>query len=327
MAAPAATYNLIPSDGKAMSAVIELDKLGVRLAGRQILSDLSVSISGRSIGLLGPNGAGKTTLLHTLLGFHKASTGTARVFGMDIDTEAKALREITGYMPENESFIAGISAVKFVRLMAELSGIPSWAALERAHEALYYVGLGEARYRNLETYSLGMKQRVKLAQAIVHAPKLIILDEPTNGLDPPARLRMIKLIREIRESGKVHLILSSHLLRDVEECCDEVLVLKQGKIAAYCNLEEEHKANKRFIELEAHGGSDKMAEALGDRGIEWASSGRDRIKLVLPETLRIHDLFRIADERGIQIRRLDHKRDSLQDIFMKAMEGESVGGL
>ncbi len=310
-----------------MSNVIELDKLSVRLAGRPILHDLQVSISGQSIGLLGPNGAGKTTLLHTILGFHKASSGTARVFGRDIGDDIRALRSMIGYMPENDSFIAGISAVKFVRLMAELSGIPPWSALERAHEALYYVGLGEARYRNLETYSLGMKQRVKLAQAIVHAPKLIILDEPTNGLDPPARIRMIKLIREIRESGQAHLILSSHLLGDVEECCDEVLVLKDGKIAAYCNLEAEHRANKQFIELEAWGGSDRLAEALGERDIEWAFSGKNRIKLVLPESMRIHELFRIADQRGLQIRRLDYKRDSLQDIFMKAMEGEPVGSL
>jgi ABC-2 type transport system ATP-binding protein len=310
-----------------MSNVIELDKLSVRLAGRPILHDLQVSISGQSIGLLGPNGAGKTTLLHTILGFHKASSGTARVFGRDIGEDIRALRSMIGYMPENDSFIAGVSAVKFVRLMAELSGIPPWSALERAHEALYYVGLGEARYRNLETFSLGMKQRVKLAQAIVHAPKLIILDEPTNGLDPPARIRMIKLIREIRESGRAHLILSSHLLGDVEECCDEVLVLKDGKMAAYCNLEAERRANKQFIELEAWGGSDRLAEALGERDIEWAFSGKNRIKLVLPESMRIHELFRIADQRGLQIRRLDYKRDSLHDIFMKAMEGDSVGSL
>jgi len=307
--------------------VIELDNLHVRLAGRPILHGLDQAISGRAIGLLGPNGAGKTTLLHTLLGFHRASSGTARVFGRDICSDIKAIRSMIGYMPENESFIAGVSAVKFVRLMAELSGIPPWSALERTHEALYYVGLGEARYRNLETFSLGMKQRVKLAQAIVHAPRLIILDEPTNGLDPPARIRMIKLIREIRESGRARLILSSHLLGDVEECCDEVLVLKDGKIAAYCNLEEERRANKRFIELEAWGGSDRLAEALGDRGIEWAFAARNRIKVVLPDSMRIHALFRIAAEKEIQIRQLDHKRDSLQDIFMKAMEGEAVGGV
>jgi len=142
---------------------------------------------GTCFGLLGPNGAGKTTLLHTLLGFHPASEGTARVLGEDIRTGSKAIRSMVGYMPENESYVPGITAVHFVRLMAELSGLPPSAAMERAHESLFYVGLGEARYRKMETFSLGMKQRVKLAQALVHAPKLVILDEPTNGLDPPAR--------------------------------------------------------------------------------------------------------------------------------------------
>jgi ABC-2 type transport system ATP-binding protein len=151
--------------------------------------------------LLGPNGAGKTTLIHTLLGFHPPSSGTARIFGRDIRSDAKQIRTQIGYMPERDSFIADMTCVHFVRLMAELSGLSSEAALERAHEALFYVGLGEARYRKLGTYSLGMKQMAKLAQAIVHGPKLIFLDEPTNGLDPPARKRMIDLIREIRDSG------------------------------------------------------------------------------------------------------------------------------
>ncbi len=136
-------------------------------------------------------------------------------------------------MPENDAFIASMSAVSYVQLMAELSGLPSEAALERAHEALFYVGLGEARYRKLGTYSLGMRQLAKLAQAIAHGPKLLILDEPTNGLDPPARQRMIRLIREMRESGELHLILCSHLLRDVEETCEEVLILKEGHIVHY----------------------------------------------------------------------------------------------
>ena len=137
--------------------------------------------------------------------------------------------------------------------MAELSGLPRKLALERAHEALFYVGLGEARYRTLDTYSLGMKQLAKLAQAIVHGPKLLFLDEPTNGLDPPHRSRMIRLIQEIRDSRDVHIILSSHLLRDVEECCEEVLILKDGRIADYCDLAEERRTNKSFIELELHG--------------------------------------------------------------------------
>jgi ABC-2 type transport system ATP-binding protein len=311
-----------------MSEVVELDGLGVRLARRQILHDLNASISGRSIGLLGPNGAGKTTLIHTLLGFFPASEGTARVFGKDIRTETRAIRAMVGYMPEIESFIPGVTAVQFVRFMAELSGLPPSAAMERAHEALFYVGLGEARYRKLETFSLGMKQRVKLAQGIVHAPRLIVLDEPTNGLDPPARLKMIELIKEIRDSGHVHLILSSHLLRDVEECCEEVMVLKSGRIAAYCNLEEEHRAHRHFLEVETRGkNGEAFAQAVGRLGVEWASAGESKIKMVTPDGFEIQELYRIAAEENVQIRRLDRKRDSLQDIFMKAMEDDDRGGL
>ena len=195
--------------------VIELDGLSVRFGRRQILQDLRGQLRGRSIGLLGPNGAGKTTLIHTLLGFHQPSSGSARIFGQDIGADAQRIKSLVGYMPERDSYIAKMSCVHFVRLMAELSGLPRQAALERAHEALFYVGLGEARYRSLDTYSLGMKQLAKLAQAIVHGPRLIFLDEPTNGLDPPARQRMISLVREIRDTGQATIVISSPLRRDV----------------------------------------------------------------------------------------------------------------
>src|SRR5215475_2092489 len=190
-----------------MKPIIELDNLRIYFGKRRILHDIKGALRGRCVGLLGPNGAGKTTLIHTLLGFHKPASGTARVLGRDIRTEIKEIRAYIGYMPERDAFIANQTCVHFVRLMAELSGLPSEAALERAHEALFYVGLGEARYRKLGTYSLGMKQLAKLAQAIVHGPKLIFLDEPTNGLDPPARLRMIRLIKEIRDSGHANIVL------------------------------------------------------------------------------------------------------------------------
>src|SRR5215213_4318617 len=193
-----------------MTSVIELEQLSVTFGKRPILKSLNGALNGRAIGLLGPNGAGKTTLIHTLLGFHPPSSGTARIFGQDIRTQAKQIRTGIGYMPDRDSFIANMTCVHFVRLMAELSGLPSEAALERAHESLFYVGLGEARYRTLDTYSLGMKQLAKLAQAIVHGPRLMFLDEPTNGLDPPARQRMIRLVREIRDGGKANILLSSH---------------------------------------------------------------------------------------------------------------------
>jgi ABC-2 type transport system ATP-binding protein len=302
--------------------IIELQGLEVRFGGRPILKGLNASLSGRCIGLLGPNGAGKTTLLHTLLGFHAPAAGTARVFGHDIRTQTRAIRALMGYMPESDAFISGLTAVRFVRLMGELSGLPSERALERAHETLFYVGLGEARYRKVETYSLGMKQMAKLAQALVHGPRLLFLDEPTNGLDPTARERMLRLIRDIRDTGEVYIILSSHLLRDVEECCEEVLVLKQGSIATYCNLEEERRANRKFLELEIRGEDETFVAAVAALGVEMAMGGRQRMKIVLPEGVEIRDLYRLAAERQVQIRRLDYKRDSLQDIFLKAMDTE-----
>ncbi len=304
--------------------VIDLEGLEVTLGKRRILHGLTAKLTGRSIGLLGPNGAGKTTLLHTLLGFYPPSAGTARLLGHDIRSQGRDIRALMGYMPENDAFVAGLSGVRFVRLMAELSGLPPEQALERAHESLFYVGLGEARYRPVDSYSLGMKQLAKLAQALVHGPKVLFLDEPTNGLDPPARARMLHLIRDIRDAGQVRVILSSHLLRDVEECCEEVLVLKNGQIATYCNLESERRANRSFLELELradNGNEQTFRAALDELGCEVAEGSRRRIKLVLPEGVEVRALYQAASDHAVQIRHLDYRRDSLEDIFLKAMEG------
>ena len=214
--------------------------------------------------------------------------------GEDIVSGRARLTGTIGYMPESDAFIAGITAVRFVRMMGELSGLPGEAALERAHETLQYVGLGEARYRTLEGFSLGMKQMAKLAQAIVHAPKILFLDEPTNGLDPPARARMIRLVKEIRDSGQAQIVLSSHLLRDVEECCDEVLVLKDGKIAFTGNLEEERRANRKFLQVETRGDERAFAAAAESLGCTCALLSPGRLKMVLPESVAVRDLYRIA---------------------------------
>src|SRR5919109_2501999 len=251
-----------------MNPTIELDGLEVQLGGRTILQSLTGVLKSRAIGLLGPNGAGKSTLINTLLGFHVPSKGSARVLGLDTHTNGRSLRSLVGYMPENDAFISKMSGIRFVRYLAELSGLPPRQAMERAHEAFVYVGLGEARYRPVGTYSLGMKQLAKLAQAIVHGPKLLILDEPTNGLDPSARQRMIRMIREIRDSKQLQIVLCSHLLRDVEENCEEVLILNQGRIAHYSNLEEERRANKRFLELELYGANGDFTEAVEKLGCE-----------------------------------------------------------
>jgi ABC-2 type transport system ATP-binding protein len=312
-------------------ATIELDDLEVRLGNRPVLKGMRGALNGRAIGLLGPNGSGKSTLINTLLGFHAPSRGTARVFDMDIRRRSMDIRTLCGYMPENDAFIADMTGIRFVRYMAELSGLPPEQAIERAHEAFFCVGLGEVRYRKVGTYSLGMKQLVKLAQAIVHGPKLLILDEPTNGLDPLARQRMIQLIRDIRDAGDIRLLLSSHLLRDVDETCDEVLILKDGCVAAICNLEDERRSNRKFIEMETVGTTAAFTDAVHALGCECATFGNGRLKVVMPDKIEIRDLYSVAAEHNVQIRRMNHRRDSLEDIFLGAMEpmmkGAVHGGL
>lgn len=303
--------------------LFELDHLQVRFGKRMILKGLTAELHGRSIGLLGPNGAGKTTLLHTLLGFHPATGGRARLLGLDIRTEATLIRERTGYMPENDAFVSGMSAVRLTAMLGELAGLGPRAALERAHEALTWAGLGEARYRPVGTYSLGMRQMTKLAQAVSAGPQLLILDEPTNGMDPPVRSRMINLIKEVRDSGATRIILSSHLLKDVEDCCDEVLILKDGEVASTCNIEAERRTNRKFLELEIEGDSAPLEAMARERGCECASAAGGRLKMILPKGVEVADLYAVAARHDIQIRRLSTKRDSLQEIFLKAMEGSN----
>jgi ABC-2 type transport system ATP-binding protein len=306
---------------------IELDHLSVRFGGRTILSDLDARLEGSSIGLLGPNGAGKSTLMQTLLGFHRPASGTARIFGLDIQADAREIRQDLGFMPENDAFVAGMSAIRLVRMMGELSGLPSHVALERSHETFFFLGLGEARYRGVETYSLGMKQLAKLAAATVHGPRMLILDEPTNGLDANGRARMIDIIRTIRDSGHTRILLSSHLLKDVEECCDEVVILKDGRLVQYANLAAERRTNRKFLNLEVHGAPEAFLEAARRQGCEIAVNGTRRIKMVLPEAVEVRDLYRFAATTGVEIQRLSAKRDSLEEIFMKAMErGEADRG-
>ncbi|HXP09436.1 MAG TPA: ABC transporter ATP-binding protein, partial [Acidobacteriaceae bacterium] len=183
----------------------------------------------------------------------------------------------------------------------------------------------EVRYRKVSTYSLGMKQLIKLAQALAHGPKLLILDEPTNGLDPIARQRMIQLIKDIREEGSVRLLISSHLLPDIDETCDEVLILKSGRIAALRNIEEERRSNRSFMELETVGSIEQFTVRIRGLGCECACFPGGRIKLVIPDHIEARDLYVIASEQGVQIRRMNQRRDSLEDIFLRAMDHESLG--
>jgi len=303
--------------------VIELDNLKVKLGRREVLGGIScrlgVSGVGKAIGLLGPNGAGKSTLIQTLLGFHKPVAGRARVLGYDCHRQMRQVRARVGYMPETESFIANMTAVSFLRLMGELSGLPRETALEKAHEVLFHVGLGEARYRQLGTYSLGMKQMAKMAQAIVHGPELVILDEPTNGLDPAARQRMLKLVREMKEDHGMSVVLCSHLLGDVEQVCDEVVIMNNGLVVHQADLEAERRSNLCFVELEVTGDDAKLAGALPEIGADGVTEGSGRWRIVLPPRVEIAELWRLLARQELHVRKLTHRRDSLEEIFLKAV--------
>jgi ABC-2 type transport system ATP-binding protein len=305
------------------STVVELDNLKVKLGRREILRGISCRLGtsgvGKAIGLLGPNGAGKSTLILTLLGFHKPLSGSARVLGFDCRSESREVRTRIGYMPETDSFIGNLTAVSLLQLMAGISGLPARNALEKAHEALFHVGLGEARYRELRTYSLGMKQMAKLAQAIVHGPELLILDEPTNGLDPSARQRMLRLVRKMKEEQGMNVLMCSHLLRDVEQVCDEVVIMKDGMIVHECNLEAERRSNKRFVELEVTGHDGNLRAALPGIGADGVTEGGGRWRVVLPPGTELDALWGLLAQQNLLVRKLTHRRDTLEEIFLKAM--------
>ena len=312
-----------PAELAPMAPVVDIDNLRVKLGKRDVLRDITCTLgtsgSGKAIGLLGPNGAGKSTLIRTLLGFHKLDAGAARVLGFECHEEARELKHRIGYMPETDAFVAEQTAVRFVRIMGELSGLPPRVALERAHQVLFHVGLGEARYRQVGTYSVGMKQMAKLAQAIIHSPELVILDEPTNGLDPAARSRMLELVCEMKDEHGMNLLLCSHLLRDVEHVCDEVVILNEGRIVHHADLEAERRANRRFVELEVSGNDDGLAAALADRGADGIGEGHGRWRIVLPEGIDFDVIWRIAAAENLLVRHLSHRRDSLEEIFLKAV--------
>src|SRR5216117_3474526 len=218
--------------------VVTLDHVTVAYGRSRALQDVTTTFASGAVGLLGPNGAGKSTMIKALLGFIVPTRGRMRVLGLDVADSPLEIRARVGYMPESDAHIPGMNAVSFVAYCGELAGLPGVDAMQRAHEVLFYVGLGEARYRNVETYSTGMKQRIKLAQALVHDPDLLFLDEPTNGLDPKGRDEMLELIRDISNAKGIHVILSSHLLPDVEWVCGDVMVIHQGRRLAAQKIDD-----------------------------------------------------------------------------------------
>ena len=304
------------------ASVVTLDRVTVTYGKNQALRDVTADFAAGAVGLLGPNGAGKSTMLKALLGFIKPEQGVMQVLGLDVAAKPHEIRARLGYMPETDAHIPGMNAVSFVAYCGQLAGLPPVDSMQRAHEVLYYVGLGEARYRNLETYSTGMKQRIKLAQALVHDPDLLFLDEPTNGMDPKGRDEMLALIRDLAHNKRVNLILSSHLLPDVEHTCDHVVVLDKGRVAAQGPIAALKGPAGRVFELRIKGDLPAFIEVLHGQGLEAHATDEDVMRVFVPGQEGAHALFSLASRHGAQVRHLRPSLPTLEDVFAQAVGEE-----
>jgi ABC-2 type transport system ATP-binding protein len=283
------------------------------------LDGVSVEIGEGACGLLGPNGAGKSTLLRILLGFLKPDRGEGEILGHDILKDPFAIRRLVGYMPEDDCLIPGMDAVTFTAYFGELAGMPRQDAMKRAHDVLYYVGLGEARYRKLETYSAGMKQRLKLAQALVHDPKLLFLDEPTSNLDPQGRVEILDLIKDISSKKDVQVLISSHILTDIENTCVSVVILNKGRVAAQGDLAALREIQFSLYEMKVKGETGPFLAGLRAAGFRVEETEDRILKIYLAPDSDRRDIFRLAGRLRIQVRHFVKSQTSLEDLFARTV--------
>jgi ABC-2 type transport system ATP-binding protein len=296
------------------ASTIAVSNLSFAYVRSPVLSEVSFTLDHGAVGLLGPNGSGKTTLLRALLGHLKLPPLAVTVMGRDMAKEPRAARRRLGWMPELGGIIPGMSGVSMVAYLGELSGMPGRDAMQRAHEVLDYVGLAEERYRNCEDYSQGMRQRLKLAQALVHDPAWVLLDEPTSGLDPKGRVSMLKLVRDLAEKKGLGVIVSTHLLPDVEAVCDEILVLRAGRLLAHRALGRQAASAQQIFEVEGFGDEPAFFERLQDAGLQ-VDKGRRLTQVTVRDGDGAAIILEAAYRAGYALRRLRRQTISLDDLF------------
>jgi len=284
-----------------------------------VLQDITFTLRQGSVGLLGPNGSGKTTLLRALLGHLPLPREKVNVLGWDMAVNPRAARQRIGWMPERGGIIPGMSGVAMVAYLGELSGMPERDAMQRAHEVMDYVALGEARYRKCEDYSQGMRQRLKLAQALVHDPAWIFLDEPTSGLDPKGRVAILKLIHDLASNKGFGVILSTHLLPDVEAVCQEILVLREGQLLSHDVIDNQATTARQVFEVEGFGEEELFQARLREQGVEITKDGRLTL-ITVGSGEGAEMILAAAEATGYALRRLRRQRLSLADVFYKLVE-------
>ncbi|HLP00250.1 MAG TPA: ABC transporter ATP-binding protein [Fimbriimonas sp.] len=302
--------------------LVSIHNLTVKYGSFTALNDFSCEIQEGCTGLLGPNGAGKTTLLKTMLGFVQPASGSGDILGLDMATKGKQIRQKIGLMPEQDCHIPGLTAVGFVAYAGELAGMPSDQALRRAHEVLEYSGLGEARYRNVETFSTGMKQRIKLAQAMIHGPKLLLLDEPTNGLDPKGREEMLDLIKDISHGKGVNVLISSHLLPDIERVCDRVVVVMRGQLAAQGTIKDLKAIEGQPLDVDLRETNERFLEILKKGGafVAWQKYSTYRVQVAGTREHAVSTIIDAAKQADAQVRGVRLAERSLEEAFLEAIQ-------
>ncbi|MGE0547052.1 MAG: ABC transporter ATP-binding protein [Kofleriaceae bacterium] len=300
--------------------LIQLQHLTKNYGSVQALIDVKAVVDGKIIGLLGPNGAGKSTLLKSMLGLIPFN-GSAHVLGIDARTDGALIRDRVGYMPEQEALLLGMNAVELCTYAGELSGLPRTEAMQRAHAALYYAGLEEKRYQPIDGYSTGMKQRVKLAQALVHDPEILFLDEPTNGLDPRARDEMIELIAELPDRRSCAIVLSTHLLPDVERVCDQAIIMHRGQVRFVGTIDELRGVRGRDADLvvEVKADPERIGQALAEAGALFEVLSPVSLAVTLPTDATTSLVFRCAHAAGIQIRGIAARRETVETAFLRVI--------
>ncbi len=300
--------------------VIQAEGLTKRFGDVLALDGLTVAMPEGAVGLLGPNGAGKTTFLRLLLGLLRPTAGRATVLGLDSAARPLAIRERIGYMPEHDCLIPEATGIGLVAYMGRVSGLRRNTALSRAHDMLDFVGVGEERYRKVGEYSTGMKQRVKLAQALVHDPDLFLFDEPTAGLDPEGRSEMLTLLRAIARMEGKNLLVSSHLLPDVEDICRHVVIINGGRVIAGGPLEVLLAGGMNTLHVRIRGDADAFVGALQARGL--AAEVQPGLVQVPREEGAEGTIFEAALEAGVQVRYLGVAARTLEEVFLQIVEGD-----
>lgn len=317
-----------PFEVKPSDCSIQVKGLTFAYGSDPVLKDVTFRLDQCSVGLLGPNGSGKTTLLRALLGHLHIPAGTVSTMGFDMARDAYPARRFIGWMPERGGILPGMSGVAMVAYLGELGGMPRTDALQRAHEVLNYVGLADERYREADTYSQGMRQRLKLAQALVHDPAWLFLDEPTAGLDPRGRLSMLDLVKDLARDKGFGVILSTHLLADVKAVCEEIVVLRQGKLLDHGRVDTDAETRTAQFVLEGFGDVESFAVALRARGIEPTIEERQLVATTdVDSGPRL--ILEAASASGYALRRMQRHTETLEDLFFQLVDesGDEAAGV